>query len=152
MIANWIHVIIVHFAVIGTLWLVYRVFIHRKKPLDSGSWKNNFSALIILSGITGVAYFTGPDAAEWLKQVLDSYSQDQLEDHALWGRIAFVIQTITGLLGIMGWASILQEEKPYRLLPAILLALLILNTLVIFYTAHLGGFIRRIDLMNFLYN
>lgn len=147
MIANWIHIVLVHFAVIGTPWLAYRVLVHRRLPLDGKQWKGTFSGLIILAGITAISYFTGPEAADWTKEILTSYPQDHVEDHALWGRGAFVIQVIAGLIGIMGWASILQEETPDRRIPGILLVLLILNTLVIIYSAHLGGLIRRMDLM-----
>jgi len=115
--------------------------------MDSKPWKHTFSALIVLSVITAIAYFTGPETADWTKQVLVSFPQDLVENHALWGRVVFVIQVITGLLGIMGWASILQEEKPDHKISIILMILLITNTLVIMYTAHLGGLIRRIDLM-----
>ena len=147
MIANWIHIVIVHLAVIGTPWLAYRVWSHRESAMDEAPWKTTFSWLIILNVVTGTAYFTGPEAADWTKEVLETYSQDQVEDHALWGRVAFVIQGIAGLLGVMGWASILQEEIPDRRIKPVLIALLTLNTLIIFYTAHLGGLIRRMDLM-----
>ena len=147
MIANWIHVMIVHFAVIGTPYLVYRVLVQRKEPLDGKQWKVNYSGLIILGIIAGIAYFTGPKAADWTKQVLDSYPQDHVENHALLGRVAFVIQGITALIGIMGWASILQEEIPDKRIPIIVMVLLIINTFVMVYTAHLGGLIRRMDLM-----
>jgi amino acid transporter len=147
MIANWVHIMIVHIAVLGTPWLVYRVWVHRSVPLDARPWKGTFGGLIILAIITSVAYFTGPETADWTKQVLVPFPQDQVEDHALWGRVAFVIQGITGLIGIMGWASILQEEKPDRRIPIILLVLLIVNTCLMVYTAHLGGLIRRMDLM-----
>lgn len=146
MIANWIHIVIVHFAIIGTPWLAYRVIKHRKDPMDEKNWKMIFSASIIFGVITAIAYYTGPDTAEWTKQVLADYPQDHVENHALWGRIAFVIQTITGLMGIMGWASILQEEIPDLRISYLLLFLLTVNTLVLFYTAHLGGHIRRMDL------
>ncbi len=115
--------------------------------MDSKPWKDTFSILIILAAIAGVAYYTGPEAADWTKQVLASFPQDQVENHALWGRIAMIIQVITGLLGIMGWASILQEETPDRKIITLLLVLLIANTFVMLYTAHLGGMIRRMDLM-----
>ncbi|NRA50354.1 MAG: hypothetical protein HRU12_14580 [Phaeodactylibacter sp.] len=147
MIANWVHIMIVHLAVIGTPWLVYRTMVHRKEPLDSKRWKDTYSLLIALGAIAGIAYFTGPEAADWTKQVLDTYNQDLVEDHALWGRIAFVIQVVTALLGVMGWATILQEEKPDKRVSIIVIVLLILNTLVMVYTAHLGGLIRRVDLM-----
>ena len=146
MIANWIHVMIVHFAVIGTPWLLYRVFVQRKLPLNNKQWKDNYSLLIILGAIAAIAYFSGPEGADWVKQILDPYPQDHVEDHALWGRAAFVIQVIAALVGIMAWASILQEEVPDRRIPIILMVILALNTLVMLYTAHLGGMIRRMDL------
>ena len=147
MIANWIHVMIVHVAVIGTPWLLYRVVSLRKKPLDDKTWKGNYSALILLGVVSAIAYFTGPEAADWTKTILENYNQDHVENHALWGRIAFVIQVIGALVGVMGWASILQEEIPDRRITMILVFLLTVNTFVMIYTAHLGGLIRRMDLM-----
>lgn len=138
---------IVHLAVLGTPWLAYRAWANRQAPLDAKPWKDTYSALLILTILTGTAYFTGPEASEWTKQVLPDFPQDQVENHALWGRIAFVIQGLIGLLAVMGWTSILQEEKPDRRIATILILLLVANTLVILYTAHLGGYIRRMDLM-----
>lgn len=138
---------IVHVAVIGTPWLMYRGIAHRKKPLDGPQWKGNYSGLIILGVIASIAYVTGPEAADWTKTILAPYPQELIEDHALWGRVAFVIQVIAALIGVMGWASILQEEKPDRRIPIIVMGLLIANTCVLLYTAHLGGLIRRMDLM-----
>lgn len=147
MIANWIHITLVHIAVIGTPWMTYRVFSHRQDPMDSSTWKNTYSWLIILAAITGVSYYTGPDTAEWAKETLVAYPLEQVENHGLWGRVAMVLQVIIGLLGIMGWASIFQEEKPDRRISSILIVLLLINTLIIIYTAHLGGLIRRMDLI-----
>ena len=147
MIANWIHVMIVHLAVVATPWLAYRVVADRKKPLTDGAWKGTFTLLILLGAVAGVAYFTGPEAADWTKQILEPYPQDHIEDHAIWGRVAFVIQAIAALIGIMGWTSILQEETPDRRIPYILMALLAINTFLLLYTAHLGGLIRRMDLL-----
>jgi len=147
MVSNWIHIVIVHLSVLGTPWLLYKVWKHRKLDLESSSWKSNYTALIIVAAFAAGAYFTGPQTVDWVKEVLDTYSQDQVEDHALWGRIAFVIQSLAGLLGIMGWASILQEDKPAKILLKLLLSLLLINTIVLIYTAHLGGVIRRVDLV-----
>ena len=147
MLANWIHIVIVHLGVIGTPWLAYRVWLHRQTPLDARPWKGNFSGALILTIISAIAYFTGPEAAEWTKDIVADYSQDHVEDHALWGRISFVLHGITGLLGVMGWSSILQEERPDKRIYFLLFILLLANVLVLFYTAHLGGLIRRMDLM-----
>lgn len=147
MLANWIHIVIVHLAVIGVPYLLYRSIAQRKEALDSRAWKGIFSLLIILGGIAATAYFTGPRAADYTKEILNEYPQDLVENHGLWGRIGFVIQIIAALIGVMGWASILQEEKPDRRLPWVVMILMALNTLVLLYTAHLGGMIRRGDLV-----
>ena len=137
---------LVHVAIIATPWLTYRAIVHRRDPMDSRPWKVNFSALIVLAIITVIAYFTGPETADWVKGTLTDYPQDLVEDHALWGRIGMVIQGIAGILGIMGWASIAQEEIPDRRIATIVIALLVVNILVLIYTGHLGGQIRRPDL------
>lgn len=147
MIANWIHIMIVHLAVIGSPWLFYRVIVYRKHPLDEKKWRANYIVLILLGFSSTLAYFTGPEAADWIKETLKDYSQDLVEDHALWGRVSFVLQVITAFIGIMGLASMLQEEKPYAKIPQILSVLLFINTGIILYTAHLGGLIRRLDLV-----
>lgn len=147
MLANWIHIVIVHLSILGTPWICYRVYLNRKTPMDDRQWKVTYSGLILLAIITAIAYFTGPETADYTKEILTNFPQDHVENHALWGRIAFVIQVLIGLLGIMAWASILQEEKPESYIYKILLVLLFINTFVLFYTAHLGGLIRRLDLM-----
>jgi len=149
MLANWIHIIIVHFAVIATPWLLYCSFVNRKIELNHSKWKATYTGLIVIAVIAAIAYFTGPKAADWTKSILLPYPQDHVENHALWARVAFVVQVITGLLGIMGWASILQEELPDRRIPSILIFLLSINTVVMIYTAHLGGLIRRMDLIEY---
>lgn len=147
MLANWIHIVIVHLAVIGTPYLAYRIWTHRDQSMDAASWRASFTGLIVLNILTAIAYFTGPEAAEWTKVVLEPFPQDHVEDHALWGRISWVVQGVTGLLAIMGWASIWQEEVPDRRIGPAIIFLLALNTFLIVYTAHLGGMIRRMDLL-----
>ena len=147
MLANWIHIVIVHFAVIGTPWLLYRAMKQRNYAMDNAPWKLNYSLLILFGITSGIAYFTGPEAADYLKGFLEGYNQNLVENHALWGRAAFVIQVIAAFLGIMGWASIFQEEKPDKRIAWLIIALLAVNILVMLYTAHLGGQIRRPDLI-----
>ena len=137
---------IVHVAIIGTPYVAFRVWSHRKHPMDAKPWKDTYSAIIVLAVITVVAYLSGPETADYTKEVVTPFSQDLVEDHALWGRIVMVIQVIAGLLGIMGWASILQEETPDHRIFNVLILLLLANTICLIYTAHLGGMIRRMDL------
>lgn len=150
MLANWIHIVLVHLPVLATPYLAYlaiRNILNSGQEMDSQPWKVTYTGIIALTVLTSIAYFTGPEAADWTKTVLEDYPQDHVENHALWGRIAFVVQVLIGLLGIMCWASILQEEKPNAKIGVVMAILLVVNTLVIIYTAHLGGMIRRVDLM-----
>ncbi len=153
MLANWIHIVLVHLPVLATPLLAYAAIRNIRnmgntgQEMDSQPWKVTYTGIIVLTILTSIAYFTGPEAADWTKTVLNDYPQDHVEDHALWGRIAFVVQVLIGLLGIMCWASILQEEKPNTKIGWVMAILLVINTLIILYTAHLGGMIRRMDLM-----
>lgn len=147
MLANWIHIVVVHIVVLGTPWLAYRTISERNTALNAKTWKFNYSGLILLALVSAIAYFTGPEASHYVKEVLTHFPQDLVEDHAFWGRVAFVIQVVLGLIGVMGWASILQEEIPDKRMVILTIIFLIINTLILIYTAHLGGYIRRIDLM-----
>lgn len=147
MLANWFHISIVHLAVLGIPFLTYCVFSQRKLPLNAKSWRYTYIGLILLAIITTVAYITGPQTADYVKEVVENYPQTQVEDHALWGRIVLILQVIAGLIGIMGLASVLQDEKPERIIFTLLAILLTANTLIVLYTAHLGGYIRRLDFL-----
>jgi hypothetical protein len=136
----------VHLPVIGTPILFYFVWQNRNTVLNSQVWKTLFLWFVILSILTSIAYFSGPQTADYLKDILQVYPQDIIESHALWGRIAFVIQAMMGLIGIMGLSSILQGEKPSAKLPFILIILLLINVVILIWTAHLGGMVRRPDL------
>lgn len=94
-----------------------------------------------------ITYCTGPNTAEWVKSHISNYSQSLVENHALYARFGFIISFLCGLLGIMGMANYWQEEKPHKAIPWILFCLVIINLLVFAYTAHLGGLIRRPDLI-----
>jgi hypothetical protein len=62
---------------------------------QESSWKGTYTgALSIWESVASIAYYTGPQAADYTKQILDSYSQDLVEDHALWGSVAFVIHVV----------------------------------------------------------
>jgi len=137
----------VHLPVVGMPLILLKGIMNRRHDLGSSAWKWNYSLLILAGVLTSVAYFTGPQTAEWTQSVVDAYAQELVENHALAGRVAFVIQIILTLLGVMGWASILQEEKPDKRLKLIIMLLLVLGSTAIIYTAHLGGLIRRPDLV-----
>lgn len=96
--------------------------------------------------MASIAYFTGPATAEWVKEEISNYSKNLVENHALWGRVGFIMSILTGILGIVAITNYAQDEKPHQAIPWILFFILLINVLVFTYTAHLGGLIRRPDL------
>jgi len=97
--------------------------------------------------IVSVSYFSGPSTADWVKNHYGLYNQNLVENHALWGRIVFIIQIFISLLGVMSLSNYLQDEKNSPKIHYLMLILLVINTIIILYTAHLGGLIRRVDLI-----
>lgn len=94
-----------------------------------------------------ISYFTGPATAEWVKLQVSNYPKTLVENHALIGRIGFIISFFNGLLGVMALANYLQEEKTHKVVPWVLFGFIMISILVFSYAAHLGGLIRRPDLM-----
>lgn len=142
----YLHIISVHLPVILTPVMVLWIYSNLKNHSEK-TWKRIFGVTIILAIITSVSYFTGPATAEHVKTILQNYPQDLVENHALWGRVAFIMQVFSGLISIMGISSLFQDEKPSTKLPYILLIINIINLLILIYTAHLGGMIRRPELL-----
>jgi hypothetical protein len=111
------------------------------------TWKQIYAVAIVMAIITSISYFTGPATAEHVKIVLQNYSQDLVESHALWGRIAFIVQIFAGLIGIMGSIKLPTRGKTFSKITVYLVCFTpykCIDTLL--YTAHLGGMIRRPDL------
>jgi len=115
-----------------------------KSDLD---YKLVFLLSIVLAIFASISYFSGPATAEWVKSHTADYQQNLVENHALLARIGFIFSILNGLLGIMAIANYLQGEKPHKAIPWVLFCLIIISLIVYTYTAHLGGLIRRPDLM-----
>lgn len=146
MYAAYLHLVSVHIPVLGTPLLLIWV-ISNLKMQSIVRWKWIYSMSILLAVLTSLSYFTGPATADWVKMHLATYPQNTIENHALWGRFGFIFQIFIGLIGVMALSNAIQDEKPYKSIPYLLVFLLIINTFVLVYTAHLGGLIRRIDLL-----
>lgn len=141
-----LHIIIAHIPVLGNFLLILLVWkaSQSKKEVDY-KWVYWFGILIAI--VASISYFTGPTTAEWVKTHFVGYSKDLVQNHALWGRIGFTTSILNGLISIMAIANYMQGEKPHKAIPWIVICLVILSTLIYTYTAHLGGLIRRPDLM-----
>lgn len=141
----WIHITLVHIPVLGTPLVLFIGFkaIQNK---DISQLKSFYYGSLILALFATIAYFTGPATSDWVKEVFSEYSQEMVENHALWGRFGFTSSILSGLLAVMAISSYLQEEKPHKAVPWVLLGFQFINLLLFIYTAHLGGLIRRPDL------
>jgi NADH:ubiquinone oxidoreductase subunit 4 (subunit M) len=134
----------VHLTVLGTpILLVWLMTYFRNKNESQLKWIYRMGILLVF--ITSLSYFTGPSTADWVKNNIANYPQDLVENHALWGRIAFILQIFSALIGIMAISSYWQDEIPSKKLPYVLALILLVNTIILIYTAHLGGSIRRPD-------
>ena len=143
----WVHIVLVHIPVLGTPLLLYVGF----SALCSGNLsqlKVFYWMSFILALLMSAAYFTGPATADWVKEYYAHYSRDLVENHALWGRFTFIISVLSGVVAIMPLASYAQEEVPHKSIPWILIGLQVINLFLLLYTAHLGGLIRRVDLLS----
>ncbi len=142
----WVHIIVVHIPVLGTGLLVYMglksVYSLEEKRLKSFYWSS-----LLVAIFASLAYFTGPSTADWVKNSFSNYPQDLVENHALWGRFGFTISILSALLGVMAISNYAQDEPPHKAIPWVLLSIQILLLVLFIYTAHLGGLIRRPDLL-----
>jgi len=141
-----LHIMLVHIPVIGTPLLIYLGWIAIQKKTTK-SYKTYYGAVLSLTILILVVYFTGPQTAEWIKNHLTVYPQEIIESHALWGRFVFIGSVFSGILALMALLNYAQDEKPHKSIPWILLLTLGINFLVLIYTVHLGGMIRRPDLL-----
>lgn len=102
---------------------------------------------LVLAIVASLTYFSGPSTANWLKEHFSGYSQELVENHALWGRFSFLCSIFVGLPGLMALINFAQGEKPHKSILWIILVLILINVFIFGYTSHLGGLIRRSDLL-----
>jgi uncharacterized membrane protein YedE/YeeE len=146
MTSAWLHILIVHFPVLGSILLLFLGF-NALKTKKMASYKYLYWGSIFIALTAGIAYFSGPGTAVWVKENTTRYNKEIIENHALWGRIGFSIGILMGLLGVMAIANYAQDEEPHPSIPWIVFGIIFILLLVFAYTAHLGGFIRRPDLL-----
>lgn len=137
---------IVHIPVLGTPILLFLGW-KATQSKDIATYKSFYWFTLLISLFSVFVYFTGPQTAEWIKIQLTKYPQELVENHALWGRFAFIGNIFSGILALMAILNYAQEEKPHKYLPWILIFILAINIIILIYTAHLGGLIRRPDLV-----
>lgn len=143
MIWSWLHVVVVHLPIFGSIASTVLLW----KALKSQYHLRIQNALVwvMFTAIgAALAYFTGAPSADYLQTVME-INQAQIEDHAIFGRIAFVVMAFSGAGALASQLNYLQEEEPPKgLLWAVLMCCL-LACLLLLWTAHLGGSLRRPD-------
>ena len=129
MYANQAHIVLVHFPVLGSfisLFLGWKAF----KNASEASYKYFYWSGLFLAITGSIAYFSGVETANWLKNNYDAYNQSLIENHALIGRIGFIFSIFTGVLGIMGVSAYAQDEIPHKVIPYILLIITVISILI----------------------
>lgn len=143
MIWSWLHVVIVHLPVFASvastflLWKALRSQYHLRI-------QNALLWVMITALSASLAYFTGAPSADYLQTVME-INQAHIEDHAIFGRIAFVVMAFSGAGALAAQLNFLQEEEPPKALLWAVLICCLLASLILLWTAHLGGSLRRPD-------
>ncbi len=146
MYADFLHIILVHIPVFGGLisaFLGWRALKHK----DAKTCKIFYGSAIVLGILASIAYFSGVETAIWLKAHDKAYNLTRVENHALWGRVGFIVSVLGGLMGVVGISAYAQEEKPHKITPYLLFITALCLALLMLYVAHLGGLIRRPELI-----
>ena len=139
-----VHLAIVHFPVVGMLFVVLLLGF----GLKWGDQRliNLGKVVLIACGIGAViAYNSGPGAYEILKQS-GALTKEIAEEHALMGKGAFVGMILLAVVAGRDLLQAYQDEKPTKFITPALLVLSILMSVFLGYTAHEGGEIRRPEL------
>jgi hypothetical protein len=141
MTAAYIHLVVVHLPVVGSLfvaaWLALGHFLKSDLLLKIG-----YGTLVVLALFGIAAYYSGPSAYEQLEAELAA-SKPWVEQHAVIGRAAFMLLIVTAALAVQALLQFLQEEPPATWLRRTILGLVLVLVYLLAWSAHLGGEIRH---------
>ncbi len=100
-------------------------------------------ALLILCGVFSiVAFYSGPSAFELLEEQL-APEKEQVEQHAVIARAAFIGAILVGVVAIQALLQFVQEEPPARWLRVTIFSGALVVCYLLVWSAHLGGGIRH---------
>lgn len=144
MTAAYIHLVVVHLPVVGSLfvaaWLALGHFLNNDLLL-----KISYGTLVVLALFGIAAYYSGPSAYEQLEAELAS-SKPWVEQHAVIGRAAFMLLIVTAVLAFQALLQFLQEEPPANWLRRTILGMTLALVYLLAWSAHLGGEIRHTEI------
>ncbi len=139
--AAHLHLTIVHLPVVGVpLALAMLAFGHLRG--HEVLLRFGYGVLVACGALSIVAFYSGPPTYELLESELLP-QKEQVEQHAVLGRAAFIGGVLVAVLAIQALLQFLQDEPPARWLRVtIFLGALVLTYLLV-WSAHLGGGIRH---------
>jgi len=140
-----LHLFITHVPVLGSLFALCLLVLGIVRP--SSDVRRAALIAFVLAGLTAIpAYMTGEPAAHHLKHVVAGASDDAIEQHS---ELAAVALTISLVLGAISTAALIASRKTRRISRVIIAFVLLfagVETVLLGWTANLGGRIRHTEL------
>jgi protein-S-isoprenylcysteine O-methyltransferase Ste14 len=106
-----------------------------------------YVSFLLCAAFSGVAYFTGPATYEFLQELegFTSEMRARAEDHAVTGRAVFVGMVLLGLGALVSLLAHAQGQPPSKSLRWGILVAAIFMSLLLAWTSHEGGLVRRLE-------
>lgn len=142
--AHW-HLLLNHLPVLGTAFgtlVLLTALLKRSDELKRLSlW------VFVLAALAAVpAYLTG-EPAEGVIERLPNVAENLIERHEDWALISLVATSLTGALALVGWFVYRKAERLPQWLSAGALALALVTSGLMAWTANLGGQIRHPEIV-----
>ena len=132
------HVLIVHLPVVGTLF-TFAVLVFAAAVGDRRTVLFGCALAVVCAAAAAAAYGTGPPAYEVVGAAVDEPTRALAEQHAVMGRVAFVLGIVAGIIALQALLRAAAAEDPSPWVVRALAALLLLLAGILSWTAHLGG-------------
>lgn len=127
-------------SVFGTILLAYGLW-RRQEPVQNLM----LGFLAVIGAIAIPVYLTG-EPAEEIVEGLAGVSHDAIEVHESWGQYAFIASIVTGVASLLVLTLRLVGRRLARWMIPGVLALSLVTTGIMVYTANLGGKINHEEL------
>ncbi len=143
-----LHIALVHGPVVVCLFAVV-LFALALRWQDERLQKLCYAVFLGCAVFAGVAYYTGPGAYEAFESAV--WFTDEMkvrtEDHAVMGRTSFVGMVLLGLGSLVSLLGYAQGQPPAKSLRWGILVLALVMALLMVWTSHEGGMIRRLEIL-----
>jgi len=140
-----LHLILNHFPVIGTAFVVF-VFGYGVFTNNDNVKKLGMFMLILVGLITIPVFFSGDKAAGMVKG-LEGVLEEHIEPHEEFAKISFIAMEITSFISLLGYVLFRSGKNIPVWFGFILIVLMLAVAGMMVYTSHLGGKISHHELM-----